>query len=136
MKRLLVEIFAMVLKICGGAILAAVLGFILSELGFRGKKAFTTLMVVIFLLIFVDLIADATSQIMSVSITDEGKKSLALALKVVGVGHAFNISADACAELSENGIASVLTLVGRLEILIMILPYAIELIKYSTSILR
>lgn len=126
----------MVLKICGGAILAAILGFILSELGFRGKKAFTTLMIVIFLLIFVDHIADAASQIMSVPITDEGKKSLALALKIVGVGHAFNLSADACAELSEGGIASVLTLVGRLEILAMILPSVIELIKCSTSIFK
>lgn len=126
----------MVLKICGGAILAAVLGFILSELGFRGKKAFTTLMMVIFLLIFVDHIADAASQIMSVPITDEGKKSLALALKIVGVGHAFNLSADACAELSEGGIASALILVGRLEILAMILPSVIELIKCSTSIFK
>ena len=126
----------MILKICGGAILLAVLGFLLSELGFRGKRAFTVLSVIILLLIFIDLVSDAISQITAISIGEEGRESLALALKIVGVGHAFNLSADACSELSENGIASVLTLVGRLEILLMILPTAIELVNYSASIFK
>ena len=126
----------MILKICGGAILLAVLGFLLSELGFRGKRAFTVLSVIILLLIFIDLVSDAISQITAISIGEEGRESLALALKIVGVGHAFNFSADACSELSENGIASVLTLVGRMEILLMILPTAIELISYSASIFK
>ena len=126
----------MILKICGGAILLAVLGFLLSELGFRGKRAFTVLSVIIFLLIFIDLVSDAISQITAISIGEEGRESLSLALKIVGVGHAFNFFADTCSELSENGIASVLTLVGRIEILLMILPTAIELISYSASIFK
>lgn len=126
----------MILKICGGAILLAVLGFLLSELGFRGKRAFTVLSVIIFLLIFIDLVSDAISQITAISIGEEGRESLSLALKIVGVGHAFNFSADTCSELSENGIASVLTLIGRMEILLMILPTAIELISYSASIFK
>lgn len=128
------EAEAMILKICGGAILLSVLGLLLSELGFRGKKAITTLSVIIFLLIFVDLLADAISKITAISIPEKGRESLTLALKVVGVGHAFNLSADACSELSEGGISSALILVGRLEILIMILPTVIDLISYSASI--
>ena len=121
------------IKICGGAILLSILGLLLSELGFRGKKALSTLGIIIFLLIFIDLLSDAVSEISSFPITDEGRGSLALALKIVGVGHAFNICADVCTELSEGGIASAVSLVGKLEILLMVLPTVVDLIKYSTS---
>lgn len=123
----------LVIKICGGAILLSILGLLLSELGFRGKKALSTLGIIIFLLVFIDLLADAVWEITSLPITDEGRDSLALALKIVGVGHAFNICADVCTELSEGGIANAVSLVGKLEILLMVLPTVVDLIKYSTS---
>ena len=124
----------MALKICGGAILLSALGLLLSELGFRGKKALSTLGIIIFLLVFINLLSDAVSEIVSFPITNEGRESLSLALKIVGVGHTFNICADACSELSEGGIASAIALIGRMEILLMALPTVIDLIKYSTSI--
>lgn len=121
-------------KICGGAILLSFLGLLLSELGFRGKKAFSTLGIIIFLLIFIELLSDAISDITSLPITSEGRDFLTLALKILGVGHAFNICADVCSELSEGGIATAISLVGKLEILLMVLPTVLDLIKYSTSI--
>ena len=123
-----------VLKACGGALLAATVGFVLSELGFRGKRAVSAVVLVIFSLTFVDLLGDAVKEISNVSITDEGKEALGAALKIVGVGHAFSISADTCSELSEGGIAAALLLIGKLEILLMILPTVIDLIEYSVSV--
>jgi hypothetical protein len=79
--------------------------------------------------------AEVVSEITKLSISDEGRQSLTLALKIIGVGHAFNICADICSELSESGIASAVTLIGRVEILLMILPSIVDLIKYSSSIL-
>lgn len=125
----------LVLKVCGGAILVAFLGLVLSELGFRGKKTVTTLGVIMLLLVFVDMAAEVVSEVTKLSISDEGRQSLTLALKIIGVGHAFNICADICSELSESGIASAVTLIGRVEILLMILPSIVDLIKYSSSIL-
>ncbi len=123
-----------VLRVCGGALLAAIVGFVLSELGFRGKRAVSAVVLVIFSLTFVDLLGDTVAKISNVSITDEGKEALGAALKIVGVGHAFSISADICSELSEGGIATALLLVGKLEILLMILPTVINLIEYSASL--
>ena len=123
-----------VIKACGGALLAATVGFVLSELGFRGKRAVSATLIVIFLLSFVDLLADAVSKITLVSIADEGKESLRCALKIVGVGHAFNIASDTCQELSEGGIGAALSLVGKLQIILMILPTVIDLIEYSASV--
>ena len=121
------------LKICGGALIAAVVGFVLSELGFRGKRVVSSFVIIILLLFFVDLVADAVSMILAVPI-DEGREAINTALKIVGVGHAFNICADVCTELSEGGLAAAITVVGRLEILLMILPRAIDLIEYSASV--
>lgn len=123
-----------VIKACGGALLAATIGFVLSELGFRGKRAVSATLIVIFLLSFVDLLADAVSKIALVSIADEGKEALRCALKIVGIGHAFNIASDTCQELSEGGIGTALSLVGKLQIILMILPTVIDLIEYSASV--
>lgn len=123
-----------VLRACGGALLAAVVGFVLSELGFRGKRALSAVVLVIFSLTFVDLLADAVTEISNIPVSDEGREALGSALKIVGVGHAFSISADTCSELSETGISSALSLVGKLQILLMILPTVIDLLEYSSSV--
>ena len=121
------------LKVCGGALLAAIVGFVLSELGFRGKRVVSSFVIIIFLLFFVDAAADAVSMILAIPI-DEEREAINVALKIVGVGHAFNICADVCAELSETGLAAALALVGRIEILLIVLPEAMGLIEYSLSI--
>lgn len=123
-----------IIKVCGGAILVAVLGFILSELGFRGKRALVTLGIVIFLLIFLDSLSEAVAKITSFPLDEIGGEALKQALKIIGVGHAFNISSDICAELSEGGIATVVTTVGRIEILLIMLPTVVELVERSVTL--
>lgn len=123
-----------IIKVCGGAILVAVLGFILSELGFRGKRALVTLGIVIFLLIFLDSLSEAVAKITSFPLDEIGGEALKQALKIIGVGHAFNISSDICAELSEGGIATAIITVGRIEILLIMLPTVVELVERSVTL--
>ena len=123
-----------VLKICGGGLLVAVSAFLLSELGFRGKRSFSLLGIIIFLLIFIDLARDAIGQISAIPIGEEGEAALTSALKIAGVGHAFSISSDICAELSEGGIATALIMVGKAEILMLIIPTVLDLIEYAKTI--
>ncbi len=123
------------LRICGIGILVAVISFLLSELGFRGKRALGTLGVVLFLLVFIDLAKDAITKIADIPISEQGRKSFSSALKIIGVGHAFGISGDICTELSEGGVASMLLLIGRLEIVLIIIPYLRDLVEYSSKML-
>lgn len=120
---------------CGIGILVAIMGFILSELGFRGKRVFSTLAIVLFLLVFIDLAKDIILELKTLPIGEYGVAALSSALKIIGVGHAFGISSDICTELSEGGVASVLLLIGKLEIAIIILPHFKEFIEYSSKIL-
>ena len=120
---------------CGIGILVAIMGFILSELGFRGKRVFSTLAIVLFLLVFIDLAKDIILELKALPIGEDGVAALSSALKIIGVGHAFGISSDICTELSEVGVASVLLLIGKLEIAIIILPHFKEFIEYSSKIL-
>lgn len=124
------------LKICGVALIAAVMSFLLSELGFRGKRAFSLLSVVVFLLVFADLASDFIGKITGLPIGEDIKRALSTVLKIAGVGHAFGISSDLCAELSENGIASVLLLIGKLEIAIIILPYVGDLLNLVSEFMK
>lgn len=123
------------LKVCGIGILVAVISFLLSELGFRGKRALVTFSIVLFLLIFIDLAKDVVKSISEIPISSQGSESLSSALKIIGVGHAFGISCDVCSELSESGISSVLALIGKLEIALLMIPFLKEIVEFSVKLL-
>ena len=106
----------MLWKTCGAALIAAFLCYLLGELGFRGKRVISSFALVFFFLIFLDLAGEIFGSIAAVSIGDEGREAISAALKIIGIGQGFGICASLCSELSENGIASVITLIGKAEI--------------------
>lgn len=120
------------LKVCGVAIIVAIMGYVLSELGFKGKRAFSVLCTVILLLVFSSLVSDLMEKITGFSLDKNSQRLISSALKITGIGHAFGISSDICSELSEGGVASVLALIGKLEIALIIIPYIGELMEYAT----
>lgn len=126
----------MLWKICGAALIAAVLCYILGELGFRGKKVISSFSLVIFFLVFVDLAAEAINSISDFGLDDNGRRSVSAALKIIGIGQGFGICASVCSELSENGISSVITLVGKAEIVLIMLPFLKELFEMVGALLK
>jgi hypothetical protein len=123
------------LKVCGIGILVAVISFLLSELGFRGKRALVAFSIVLFFLIFIDLAKDVIKSISEIPINAQGGESLSSALKIIGIGHAFGIACDVCTELSEGGISSVLALIGKLEIAVLMIPFLKEIVELFTKLL-
>ena len=117
----------MTLKLLGASVLCAALGAVLSELGFKGKKAFAAIALI---LILCGALGGASDMIRSVLNISEGAgigKLGKVALKVVGIGYIFGVCGDVCEELGERGIASALTVSGRIEILIIVFPYFLEI---------
>ena len=62
--------------------------------------------------------------------------SIAVALKVLGLGYLFGISADICRELGESGIAKSVEVVGRVEIIAVVIPYFEEIIRVGLGLIR
>lgn len=117
----------MIMKLLAASVLCAALCAVLSELGFKGKRIFAA---VALTLILCGAIGGASDMISSILGIAEGAgigKLGKVALKVVGLGYVFGLCGDVCEELGERGIASAVTVAGRIEILVLVFPYFLEI---------
>ena len=126
----------MLWKTCGAALIAAILCYLLGELGFRGKRVISSFALVFFFLVFVDLAGEILESLASLGLKKEGREAVSTALKIIGIGQGFGICASVCSELSENGISSVITLIGKAEIVLIMLPFLKELFEMIGALLK
>ena len=61
-------------------------------------------------------------------------ETLSAALKVLAAGYLFGICADVCRELGESGVAKTVDVVGRVEIVAIVIPYFEEIIKIGIEL--
>ena len=116
-------------------LLVAVLGYLLSELGWRGRRLFTALGCVAILLLLSDGLGGIISEMQGIceigGVTDTART----ALKVVFSGYIFGFCSDTAAELGENGIANAACIAGRVEAVIIVLPYLSDVFHSVVEVL-
>ena len=126
----------MILKACGIAVLAAVVGAVLGELGFKGKRLFGAFSAVLLLSFaaegFGEVVSELTLLTEGAGISDVARD----AVKIVGAGYVFGIGSDIADELGEGGAAKALSVVGRVEIALLILPYFGEILKTGMGLIK
>ncbi len=125
----------MIGKLCAAALLSAFMGAMLSEYGWKGKRAFSA---VCALLLMCAVLPELSRIFGSVSRITEatGLSEVATsALKVVGVGYIFGLTSEVCTELGETGLSRCCSLVCRVEIFLIVLPYFEELIIAATELI-
>lgn len=120
----------------GVSVIAAVLVFLLREMGFKGAKLVGSVGVII-LITFAVLGMGRLTEGLDISYFGEevGEAALLL-LKIIGISYVFGTAADVCRELGEGGIASAMLVVGRVEILLLILPVLREIIGLGTEYMK
>ncbi len=126
----------MIPKLCALGLLLAFVGIMLSELGYKSKRLFSVLAAVAVFSVLGGEISSALSSLLSIGEITGVSEIAVSALKIVGLGYVFGISADIIKELSEPMIASAVTVGGRLEILIVVLPYFIEIIELGIELIK
>ena len=126
----------MIPKICALGLLLAFVGVMLSEVGYKSKKLFSLLAAVAVLSLLGGEISSALSSIMSLGEITGISEIAATALKIVGLGYVFGVSSDIIKELSEPTLASFVTVGGRIEILIVVLPYFVEIIELGIELIK
>ena len=109
------------LKLIAYVLITLFLGVVLRELGFKGAK----LVLIVGMISVIGAITVYIGKLASeFAVFGEGTGAYATAiLKIVGVGYAFGICSDICAELGEGGLASAVCLFGRVEIMAILLPF-------------
>lgn len=123
-----------IIKICSGALIAAVCGFLLRELGWRGAAVFSVLSIAVFLGLVADGLQTVTGGVFTLAERTGVGEIAKEILKVLGASYVFGICSDVCGELGERGLASLLTVVGRVEILLIAAPYFVKVTESAVML--
>lgn len=126
----------MISKICALLLISSILGTLLSELGFKTKRIFTVLCMVIVFAALGDNLSGIISRLTKITDAAGISEATKCAVKAVGIGYVFGATSEICAELGEGRIATLLTVVGRIEIFVLVLPYFEKTVGLGMELLQ
>ena len=126
----------MMLRACALALLAVILGAVLSELGFKSKKLFSVLGALLIISLLGENVSGLIGRLCAFSEMAGIGDAAKCALKVVGLGYVFGFTADVCRELGEGGVASAVGIVGRVETFLVVMPYFEKTLELGAGLLK
>lgn len=112
----------------------AVIIFLLREVGFRATPIITVISLLLILLHAVRIYAEAVESFSPVLSGTMASGALEAMLKITGMTYIFGISSDVCRELGATGVSKVLDVVGRVEIMLIALPYVKEIVMLGREL--
>ena len=125
----------MMLKLAGVGLILAVVGMMLREMGSCARKVFgifgATVIVASLGGDLLSLFGDLGERLSSL-----GAGDMALcAFKIVGVGCLFSIISDTVREMGEGAVADAMLFAGKVEMLILIFPSFMRILKIGLELL-
>ena len=125
----------MIFKACALALISVFCALILRELGWHGARITVTLCTLVIFSLIAEGIASGAREIEYLSnlaeVSDFGK----CVLKIIGIGYVYGMSADICRDMEHLALASALCAVGRVEIMLLVLPYFKEILDLGIKLL-
>ena len=126
----------MIWRLALSALVMALVGALLSEMGFHSKRIFSALCITLLFLAVLDGVGEIFPFVSDFAEVAGVEKEARCAVKVVGVSYVFGFVSDACDELGEKGISSGVSYAGRIEIFLLIFPYIKEIINAGIGLLK
>ena len=124
----------MISTVAATGLLLAIVAYLLSQLGFRGVRAFTALSITAILLLVASSVGKSFGELGVLFEGSEMEEAIKTALKITLVGYVFGFASDTAAELGEGGISSAIILGGRIEIILIALPYIKDVINTALEL--
>ena len=125
----------MIFKLVGCAVLLSFLAFTLREFGFKGAPVFAVASGVLLLGLVASRLEETLFFGGALFLSETGGEILGVALKALGISYLFSIASEVCTSLGEGGIARALDVAGRVELVILIMPYVIKIIELGREML-
>ena len=116
----------------GAIILCLVAAVLLRNFGFRGVPVLISVVIVAAVSSFAQRAGGLFQQLFGL-VGSAGEEYLKSCVKIIGVGYLSGLCADICKEVGEGGLATAATVVGRTEILLIILPYVEKIIVLASE---
>lgn len=123
------------LRICGGALIAAGCAFLLKE---SSKGGAVSAAIIGLTVIMGTVITGFLSVItpLKEAVSDSGASDYVnIMLKGLGIGITVKLTSDICSDLGEKGIADCVELAGRTELLILCMPILIKILNSVKELL-
>ena len=120
-------------KVVAYTLITLFLGFILREVGFKGSRLVILVGTVSLLGASALCIGEVVTALPALNSVD--KEYAVAMLKMVGVCYAFGISADLCRELGEVSLSDAVCLFGRIEILMISLPFIKRIVEKGIELI-
>ena len=118
----------------GGVVIALMTSLILGGVGFRGARLVGTLATVLLYLAAVTGVGEICRAVLPLAegeLIGDGVRSI---LKVVGISYTASFVSDMCRDMGEIGVASAVITVGRVEILLISVPYAVGIAELAIDL--
>ena len=109
--------------------------FLLRDFGWRGAPVFCAIALLFVFSLLFEPLSNLVGQVFSVAEGREYIEHVKDIIKVLGMSYLFGISSDICTSLGEAQIAKAVDVVGRVEILGVVLPYFVEIITLCSEII-
>jgi stage III sporulation protein AD len=110
------------------------LGVLLKEFGFRGARLFSILGTVTVIGSLIIAVGNASP--LGVRLSDWVNKEYAsMILKIICVGYVSGICSDICTDLGEMGLSGAVATIGKIEIVLISLPCAKEIIERGLELI-
>ena len=118
----------------GAVMLCLVAAVLLRNFGFKGVPVLISVVIVAAVSIYAERVGGLIGGLTDL-LGAEGEEYLRSAVKIIGVGYLCGICADLCREMGEGGLATAAAVVGRAEILLIILPYIEKIISLASEVI-
>lgn len=125
----------MTVRFFGIALLLAITAFVLRGFGWRGAPVFALFASVVLMGEGIDELSRLIGSVEVIGKEVGVGEPVGAALKVLGLEYLFGISSDACRDIGEPGIAKAVEVVGRVEIIAVIMPYFTEIINAGVGLI-
>lgn len=121
------------MKVVAYAFITLFLGVLLRELGFKGAR----LVLLLGMISIVGASVVYISKILSLlpGLGGENREYAVAMLKIIGVGYAFGICSDVCAELGETSLSGAVVTFGRVEILMLSVPFVKMIVEKGIELI-
>lgn len=123
------------MKLFGVALLLTFTGFLLRSFGWRGAPVFAAVAAAVIIFESGENLGYIFGSVKNIGSGVGISELVGAAIKVLGIGYLFGICADLCRELGEAGIAKACEVVGRVEIIAVVIPYFEEIIKVGVELI-
>ena len=124
------------LQIGAVGLLFSVAAVLLKDLGFRGAAVFSAFALAALLSLCTEGILELSGTLSDIAASAQIADAAKSVLKITGISVLMGATAEICRELGEAGIARGVSLAGRLEILLIALPYLEKIIALGVELLQ